>query len=156
MTKESRVFVRLIALWIIFILSVAVIFWAGQNFAVALVKMVSGSYSSGPMMGGYMPMTLASCIMMPPYPSGPGMGMGVSMEGAGGPDQASMEKYNAEYQKYTEAYQQACKEDVMRQQGMQKSFSVVDIVGYSVLVLLSGLSAVLSMFAIKRAEELHV
>ena len=150
MKTEARVIVRLIALWIVLIVSLGMVFWAGQQFAVAMVKIASGNYGDTSCGMGYCPpaMTFTSCIMPPPYPATPMMGEG----GAGVVDPGTMTKYNQDYQKYSESYQKACEQDVARQQGSQKNSSITDLAGYSVLLLLGVVVAVTSLMAIRKSE----
>ncbi len=153
MTKEPRVVVRLIALWIIFMVAVGLMGWSGQQFAISLVKIASGSYGESGCSGQYCPpaMTFTSCLMAPQYPSVPPMGIGPG-EGLAAPDQGAINKYSQDFQDYSKAYQKACEQDVMRSQGMQKSSSVTDIAGYSVLLLLGVIAAVVAWMAIKKSE----
>jgi len=134
MTKEPRIIVRLIALWIIFIASVTVVFCGGQHFAVSLVKIASPP-----------PPTFTSCIMPPTYPY-----MG---DPAAQPvDSGTMSKYNQDYQEYNKAYQKACEQDITRQQGSQKNSSITEMAGYAVLLLAGIVAAMVSLMAIKKAE----
>ena len=149
MTKEPRIIVRLIALWIIFIASVTVVFCGGQHFAVSLVKIASGNYGNTecPAGMGYCPPppTFTSCIMPPTYPY-----MG---DPAAQPvDSGTMSKYNQDYQEYNKAYQKACEQDITRQQGSQKNSSITEMAGYAVLLLAGIVAAMVSLMAIKKAE----
>ena len=150
MTKEPRIIVRLVALWIIFIASVALVFCSGQQFAIALVKIASGSYDDKGCASGYCPppMTFTSCILPPPYPMQPQMGESSMMP----QDPGAMDKYNQDYQRYAESYQKACQQDVARQQGSQKNSSITEMAGYAVLLLAGIVAAMVSLMAIKKAE----
>jgi hypothetical protein len=157
MTKETRLIVRLIALWILFIASLWFLFWSIQNFTMSVVKTNTGgyqqyytSYGAGSYGGG------GYCLQMPSYPS-----LSSSMMMGAAPskdDEAKMDKYNQDLQKYNNDWVVACKEDLAKQEkskeAQEASNSSTDIVVYSVLSLASLFAASLSLLAIRQTEKL--
>jgi hypothetical protein len=149
MIKENRIMVRLIALWVIFILSLMLIIWAVQPFAASIMNSDS---MQGDMMGyggGYYApySSLASCILPPAYPGSQGMFPGTE------PDKATLEQYNKDYQKYTQDYQEACAQDVLRQQMSQGNYISMGFSRWWITIFLAAMSAIISLMLIKKTER---
>jgi hypothetical protein len=148
MTKESRVLVRLISLWIILAVSLGAILWSVQNLTLSIAKTVHGGYENYTgLTGGYG----NYCLEQPVYPS-IGSGMILSPE-----DKAANEKYIKEQAEYNAKVALACKVDLDKQQAASeqqaKSASVGNIFAYSISLLLSIIFAALAFIAIRKSEK---
>lgn len=160
MAKESRIIVRLIALWIIFLFSLGLAFWSVQHLTMAIVKTKLGGYetyysNSGSYGGGYG----TYCLQQPAFPSlsSSSMGMGMGMAPLAKEDQDAMDEYNKEMEKYNAQVSVKCKADLEKQENYQrtqdKSSSVTDMATYSILSLFSVYVAIITLMVIKRDEQ---
>ncbi|MSU54856.1 MAG: hypothetical protein EXS48_03445 [Candidatus Staskawiczbacteria bacterium] len=157
MTKESRMMVRLVALWIVFIFSLGLAFWSVQHLTMAIVKTKLGGYetyysNAGSYAGGYN----SYCLQQPAYPS-LSSPVGMGMPPLAKEDQDAMDKYNKEMEKYNKEVSTLCKEDLEKQKNYQeaqdKSASVSDMATYSILSLFSICVAIITLMVIKRDEQ---
>ena len=140
--QSSYTIIRLIALWVIFTLSLGMLFWSTQKLTVAVIKNMTGGYlvyNQNVNGNNY-------CLQYPNYPS---MEMNV--------DKNTLEKYNAEMKKYNTDYSKLCQEDLAKQKLSEKNqerFSgLADITQNAVLILLSIATLIISLGAIKKGES---
>lgn len=144
MIKESRLVVRLISLWIIFIASLVLLFWAGQNLAVSAVKTVYGGYENYQQnaYGNY-------CLQYPAMPPQDMMGQPET--------KAQNEKYTKELEKYNADFVAACKVDQAKQESakakQEESASIGNIAAFTLLTLGALIALAVSLKAIKKGES---
>ncbi len=149
MTKEVRLIIRLIALWIVFLTSLSLIVWSVQNLALSVVKNNFGGYENYNFLGaGYN----TYCIIQVTYPTFSNGMAPLSPE-----DKVLSDKYSKDLENYNNEVAVACKADLAKQEKSQenqeKSASVGDITMYSVASLIAIFSALISLIVIKKSEE---
>ncbi len=160
MIKESRLTIRLIALWVIVIASLVLVGWSLQNMTTAVIKSVNGGYeinNTNAMMGGgyYNP-----CIQVPIYPM---LSSGQSYPGAPAPieqskeDKIALDKYNQDYEKYTNKLEVDCRADLEKQdrfsKNMEGSMQWSDIYTYTFSLLLGVILLAISLLVIRKSEQ---
>ncbi len=161
MIKESHMLVRLITLWIIVVASLWLTYWSLQNLTVSVIKAVNGGYkiysvNSAP--GGYMGMGYNPCMQPPMYPalssgqSYPGEPVKVQSK----EDKVVLDKYNQEYQEYTDKLEVECRADLAKEEksknNQEKSSFFGDIFQYAFSSLLSVMVLVIALVVIKKSE----
>ena len=141
MKKESRVLVRLIALWIIFMASLGLFIWSAGNLTFSAIKTKLKGYEN------YSAAYNNYCLQYPQAPNN------YSISG----DQAENDQFKKEMDQYNKEYQNACKLDVAKlqiaQKNQEKSASAGDMSMYLVWSFLSLFFALISMVGIKTSEE---
>ncbi len=162
MIKESRLTIRLIALWVIVIASLVLVGWSLQNMTTAVIKSVNGGYevntaqNTNMMGGGY----YSPCIQPPMYPT---LSSGQSYPGAEAPieqseeDKVALDKYNQDYEKYTNKLEVDCRADLEKQdrlsKNMEGSMQWSDIYTHTFSLLLGVILLVISLMVIKKSEQ---
>ncbi len=158
MIKESRLIVRLVSLWVIFVATLVLTFLSLGHLTMSSMRMINGGYETS---YGYFNYTGSStmCLQSPSYPD-----LQSSNEMMDIKDKEAMEKYNLEMEQYNKDYVEACKKDVQIQEAIQhkqehsqrkvdRSMGVGDIAKYSTLTLLGLIALALSLREIKKTEQ---
>ncbi len=149
MTKEIRLIIRLVSLWIIILASLALLIWSVQNLALSVVKNNFGGYQNYTFTGaGYN----TYCITQVAYPA-----LSNGMSPLSPEDKLLNDKYAKDLEKYNNDVATACREDLAKQEKSQKnqekSASIGDIAMYCVSLLLAIFSALISLIVIRKSEE---
>ncbi len=147
MNKEFRISIRLIALWLVFAISLYFIFTSVAGFTMATFKAFNGGYetyygNNAGYGGGY-------CVQPPVYPQASAY--------ATPEEKATWERYNQEYQKYNEEVAAKCQEEAAEQemtQHNQAMASAMSDIGSSLIAAMFAMVvAVMTHMAIRRSEE---
>jgi hypothetical protein len=158
MIKEPRLMVRLIALWVIFILVLLFTFWYFGTFVNSVVKMASGGYDS---FYSYDSSSSTTCLQSPTYPTT----LPSSSEEMDAKDKAVVDKYEKDLEQYNKNYSALCQADQEKQKAItdkeervaekqNRSFGISDIASNAALFLLGLVLLLLSMKEIKRVEQI--
>lgn len=157
MTTAKNI-VRLVSLWIVFILSLGAGFYSVTQLSTSVARTITNGYSSYTM-----PTSYNFCLQAPIYPINtqtsfsPYSSMSEQDKSSQDKYAKDMEKYNEETKKYNSEVEVLCKEDMAKQNRQEltkeKSASATDITFYATLLIATTISSVISIMSIKRSEK---
>ncbi len=150
--KEGRVLVRLISLWVIFVLSLVFSAWSVGYLVSSTVTVATKGYSVSYNYDSYN--DEASCIQAPDYPSDSSVG-----------DKASMDKYTQDNAAYKAEYRSKCEAGLAEQKAgydkeetTQENKDRSDAIGHMISDLIMSIFGIVAAFTsckeIKKGEQI--